>query len=286
VTFGHAAFFGLGAYGTAIPLVHLDIPPHLALAAIISGVGLAALGGAIMGYIALQRRGVYLALITLGLAQLLYFIFFQWNSVTGGDDGLYGIPKPTLGIPGLFVVEFGTPARYYFLSIAVFGIALLGMYKLYHSNLGRAFMAIRENEQRARYLGYNVNRLMLASFVLSAAFSGLAGSIYAFHLSFVGLSTLHWIISGEVNFFVILGGVHTFVGPAIGAGLYFVIRDNLADLVSYWQLPVGLIFIGIVLFFPDGLIGTIRSKVKRDITLQSHSQRMIERMNDQEREEN
>lgn len=281
ITFGHAAFFGLGAYGAAIPLAHLGIPPWLALATIIVGVMLSAVGGAIFGLIALQRRGTYLALITLALAQLVYFLFYQWEAVTGGDNGLYGITTPELGIPGVFSIPINSPELYFIFTVLIFGVAAVVLYRLLHSNFGRALAAVRDNEQRARYMGYNVDRLRLGSFTISAAFSGLAGALYTFHLNFVGLGTLNWVLSGEVNFFVILGGVHTFGGPVIGAGLYYVIKDALSVQTELWEIPVGLIFIAIVLFFPEGIVGTIKEWLAENTEMLEGTQSQAERTDGQ-----
>lgn len=262
VTFGHAAFFGGGAYGTALFVAHLQPSPMLAWLGFATGVGLATLLGVIIGWFALRRRGVYLALITLAFAQLVYFVAFQWTEVTGGDNGLYGISAPALTLPGVGTISFSELDAFYFLALVVVSLSLFAIKRLYRSNLGKVFVAIRENEQRTRYLGYDVDNHMLTSFTISAAFAGLAGTLYAFALNFVGVGLLHWSFSGEVNFHVILGGVTAFAGPAVGAILYYLLKDTISLLVEIWELPVGLIFIAIVLFLPDGLIGTLTDRVE------------------------
>lgn len=266
LTFGHAAFFGLGAYGAGLYLVHVDPPSGLGLLGIPIGMMLAMLGGFLIGALSLRRRGTYLALITLAFGEMLYFTVFQWESLTGGDDGLIGMSTPGIGIPGVFVFQFedllggliSSRMVFFVFVLAIFTVALYAMRRLKHSNIGHVFNAIRENDDRARFLGYDVYRYRLAAFVLSAAFSGLAGSLYPAFLNFVGLDTLSWLLSGEVNFFVLLGGVNTFVGPAVGSLAYYFITDYISALTDHWELFVGLIFIGLVLYLPEGIIGTAK----------------------------
>lgn len=267
LTFGHAAFFGLGAYGCGIVLVHMEIEPHLAWVGILVGVLAAAVGGFIIAALSLRRTGTYLALITLGFAQLLWFVAFQWYDVTGGDDGLVGVTTPELGIPGVFVIDFRSQLDMYFFLLAFFAISLFIMNVLRRSNFGRVLNAIRENENRAKFLGYDVYRYKLASFTISATFTGVAGTLYAIYLNIVSLATLHWLLSGEVNFWVLLGGVNSFVGPVLGAGVYYYARDTLATMTDFWQLPVGLLFIAIVLFLPEGIIPTMKEKMTERLNL-------------------
>lgn len=265
LTFGHAAFFGLGAYGSGMFLSHLNFPEWLGLLALLTGVGLALVGGFVIGLLSLRRKGSYLALITLAFAQMIYFVFFQWESLTGGDDGLFGISAPALGIPGVFLIELdddllGVIPGHVTFYIFVLTVVLAGVWMLLaikRSHFGRALNAIRENENRARYLGYDVFRYKLAAFSISAMFAGLAGAIYPIHLNFVGLSTLHWVLSGEVNFFVLMGGIHTFAGPVVGTAAYYFLNDTISAFTTHWQLPVGLILIAIVLYFPEGILGTL-----------------------------
>jgi branched-chain amino acid transport system permease protein len=258
LTFGHAAFFGLGAYGTGSLLVVLDFPATLAWVGLAFGVLLAALGGLVIGGLALRRRGTYLALITLAFAQMLWFIAFQWRSVTGGDDGLVGVPTPALGLPGSPIVEFNGQIAFYALALVIFLVSMVLLRRVRNSHFGKTLNAIRENENRAEFLGYDTYRYRLGAFVVSAAFSGVAGALYPLFLNIVGLNTLHWRFSGEVIFFVLLGGVSTFTGPVLGAGIFLFIRDGISTLTEFWQLPVGLLFVVIVLYFPEGVLGTLR----------------------------
>lgn len=260
LTFGHAAFFGLGAYGTGAIIVNLNVPPTLVWVGLLCGVLIAAVGGAVIGGLALRREGTYLALITLAIAQLLWFIAFQWRSVTGGDDGLVGVPKPAIGLPGAPIFEFRSQIAFYALALAIFLVSMFIIQRIRNSHFGKTLNAIRENENRAEFLGYDTHQYKLATFIISAAFSGLAGALYPFFLNIVGLNTLHWQLSGEVNFFVLLGGIGTLTGPVLGAGAYLLIRDSISAWVSYWQLPVGLLLIALVLYFPEGLLGTAKDR--------------------------
>ena len=266
LTFGHAAFFGLGAYGCGLFLAHVDYPAGLGLIGIPIGVLVAVVAGLLIGALSLRRRGTYLALITLAFGEMIYFIVFQWESLTGGDDGLYGMSTPGIGIPGVYVFEFeelfdGLVTSNMLLFVFVFLVFVASLYamrRLKHSNLGHIFNAIRENEDRASFLGYDVYRYRLIAFVVSAGFSGLAGALYPIFLSFVGLDTLSWLLSGEVNFFVLLGGIGTFVGPLVGSVSYYFITDYISAVTDHWELFVGLIFIGLVLYLPEGIVGTAR----------------------------
>lgn len=266
LTFGHAAFFGLGAYGYGLFLVHFDPPAGLGFLGIIVGVVLALVGGLVIGALSLQRRGTYLALITLAFGEMLYFITFQWESLTGGDDGLFGMSTFGIGVPGVYVFEFEdtlggliTGEDLFLLFVLfVFVATLYAIRRIKQSNLGHTFNAIRENEDRASFLGYDVDRYRLIAFVISAGFSGLAGSLYPALLNFVGLDTLNWLLSGEVNFFVLLGGINTFVGPAVGGITYYFLTDYISAFTDHWELFVGLIFIALVLYLPEGVVGTTR----------------------------
>ena len=266
LTFGHAAFFGLGAYGYGLFLAHVDPPTGLGFIGIFTGVALALVGGLVIGVLSLRRRGTYLALITLAFGEMLYFIVFQWESLTGGDDGLFGMSTFGIGVPGVFVFQFedtlggavSGQALFLLFVLAVFVVALYAIRRLKQSNLGHVFNAIRENEDRANFLGYDVDRYRLIAFVISAGFSGLAGSLYPALLNFVGLDTLSWLLSGEVNFFILLGGIGTFVGPVVGSIAYYFITDYISAFTSHWELFVGLIFIALVLYLPEGIVGTAR----------------------------
>lgn len=266
LTFGHAAFFGAGAYGAALFNVYISPVPSAALLNILVGILVALLVGFFIGAISLKRKGLALGLITLAFAQMIFFIVTQMNDITGGTDGLFGLSSPEVGIPGVVTVPVSTSRSYFVFALVVFTISAYLLRHIKHSNFGRVLNAIRENEERARFLGYKVYWYKLGAFTVSAAFSGLAGSLYALHINFVGTDTLLWILSGEVNFYVLLGGINTLIGPFIGAGIYIVLKDNISVLVEAWQLPIGVIIILIILFFPKGIVGEIKSKVLKNDT--------------------
>lgn len=264
LTFGHAAFFGLGAYGYALFVVHSGVTGFGPWLGILVGMGLAAFGGLIIGALALRLGGTYLALVTLAIAQAIWFVAFQLRSWTGGDDGLVGVERPAVEIPGVFSINLADPMMFFFFALAILTVSMVILDRLRRSNFGRVLIAIRENENRAKFLGYDTYRYKLGAFVVSAGFSGLAGVLYPIFLSIVTLQTLHWLLSGEVNFWVILGGLHTFVGPILGTGVYIVLRDWSTELTSYWRIPVGLLIVLIVLYAPEGMLLKIRQILSRE----------------------
>src|SRR6059036_877460 len=225
LSFGHAAYWGLGAYGTGIALAKLKVGSlWLALGA---GVGLALLGGAFVGFFALRRRGIYFSMLTLAFAQLLYFIAFHLADWTGGDDGLRGIPQLKLGLAGFSLPVDSTLGFYYF-SYALVGLAVAGLKRILDSPFGAVLRAIRENTDRAVACGYDVNRVKLLSFVFSALFTGLAGSLDALRLTVVPVDSLYWTTSGQVVIMTLLGGAGTFFGPFVGAATFLILEDRIA----------------------------------------------------------
>ena len=231
LSFGHAAYYGLGAYGAGILLAKL----HFASVwgALGAGLLMAGAGGAIIGFFCLRRHGIYFAMLTLAFAQLLYFIGFHLSSWTGGDDGLRGIPQLTLGFP----------------------VALLK--RILDSPFGAVLQAIRENSDRAVACGYDIDRVKLLSFVFSAMFAGLAGALDALRLTVVPIESLYWTTSGQVVMMTLLGGAGTFFGPFVGATAFLVLEDRLSAFTESWPLVIGAIFSAFVLFLPRGIWGTI-----------------------------
>ena len=253
LSFGHAAYYGLGAYGTGIALAKLKIG-SLWLG-IVAGPLLAVLGGAAIGYFCLRRRGIYFAMLTLAFAQLLYFVAFHLADVTGGDDGLRGIPQLPLNVFGWKFDLEGSLAFYYFTFVLVW-LSVAGLKRILDSPFGTVLQAIRENGDRASACGYDVRRVKHLSFVFSALFAGLAGGLDALRLSVVPVESLYWVTSGQVVIMTLLGGAGTFFGPFVGAGTYLVLGDRLAVFTERWPLVIGLIFMTFVLFLPKGIWGT------------------------------
>jgi branched-chain amino acid transport system permease protein len=259
LSFGHAAYWGLGAYGTGIALAKLKVGSlWLGLAA---GLGLAALGGAAIGLFCLRRRGIYFAMLTLAFAQLLYFVGFHLADVTGGDDGLRGIDRPPLTLPGI-TIPLDTSLAFYYFVFATVTLAVAGLKRILDSPFGAVLQAIRENSDRAVACGYNVTRVKHLSFVFSALFAGLAGALDALRLNVVPIESLYWSTSGQVVIMTLLGGAGTFFGPFVGATTWLVLEDRLATFTESWPLVVGAIFMAFVLFLPKGIWGTLLARLE------------------------
>jgi branched-chain amino acid transport system permease protein len=258
LSFGHAAYFGLGAYGAGIALAKIGWSSVWVALAL--GVGAAAVGGAIIGFFALRRRGIYFAMLTLAFAQLLYFVAFHLASVTGGDDGLRGIPTLTLGLLA-WRIPLGNPTNFHFFALALVAVAILVLRRILDSPFGAVLAAIRENTDRAQACGYDVQRVKLVSFVFSAAFTGLAGALDALRITVVPVEALYWSTSGQAVIMTLLGGAGTFFGPFVGAGTFLVLQDRLALVTEAWPLVIGLIFMAFVLFLPQGIWGTLLARL-------------------------
>jgi len=254
LSFGSAAYWGLGAYGTGIVLAKLKVTSlWLALGA---GLGAAVAGGALFGFFCLRRRGIYFAMLTLAFAQLLYFIGFHLADWTGGDDGLRGIAVPAVTLPGLRIPLDRSVVFYYFALVLV-GLAVAALKRILDSPFGTVLQAIRENSDRAAACGYDISRVKHLSFVFSALFCGLAGSLDALRLTVVPIESLHWSTSGQVVIMTLLGGAGTFFGPFVGAGTFLVLEDLISARTESWPLVIGLIFMAFVLFLPKGIWGTL-----------------------------
>ena len=254
LSFGSAAYWGLGAYGTGIALAKLKVTSlWVALGA---GLGAAALGGALFGFFCLRRRGIYFAMLTLAFAQLLYFIGFHLADWTGGDDGLRGIAVPAVTLPGARIALDRSVVFYYFALVLV-GLAVAALKRILDSPFGAVLQAIRENADRATACGYDISRIKHLSFIFSALFCGLAGSLDALRLTVVPIESLHWSTSGQVVIMTLLGGAGTFFGPFVGAGTFLVLEDLIAARTESWPLVIGLIFMAFVLFLPRGIWGTL-----------------------------
>jgi branched-chain amino acid transport system permease protein len=253
LSFGHAAYFGASAYVTGWLVTAMGWGT---VAGILGGVTVSMLLGLVIGAIAVRRQGIYFAMITLALAQVVYFICLEAN-FTGGENGLQGIPRGSI----LGVVGLGDDRTMYYFVLAVF----LGVYvlirRIVHSPFGQVLKAIRANEPRAISLGYKVDRYKLTAFVISASLSGLAGSLKALVLGFVTLSDVSQGNSGEVILMTLLGGSGTFLGPVIGANLVVTLQEYLSDLVGAWvSVIIGAIFVVCVLIFRRGFVGEIQRR--------------------------
>jgi len=258
LSFGHAAYWGLGAYGTGIALAKLQVG-SLWLA-LLAGPALAVVGGVVIGFLCLRRRGIYFAMLTLAFAQLLYFVGFHLADVTGGDDGLRGISVPPLVLPGLRI-PLDTSLAFYYFAFALVALAVAGLKRILDSPFGAVLQAIRENSDRAVACGYDATRVKHLSFVFSALFAGLAGALDALRLNVVPIESLYWSTSGQVVIMTLLGGAGTFFGPFVGAATWLVLEDRLAVFTESWPLVVGAIFMAFVLFLPKGIWGTLLARL-------------------------
>ena len=256
LSFGHAAFFGGAAYVCGWLVEALHWPPEWG---ILAGVVVAALLGLCMGLLAIRRQGIYFAMITLALAQMVFFVCLQ-APFTGGEDGLQGVPRGTLF--GLLPLRSDT-VMYYFVAV-VFVLSFMLISRIVHSPYGQVLKMIRENEPRAISLGYQVDRYKLLAFVLSAALSGLAGSLKTLVMGFASLEGVHWANSGEVILMTLVGGVGTFLGPVLGAGIVVSLQNELADKVGAWvTVIIGVIFVLCVLTFRRGIVGEVLAYFER-----------------------
>ena len=250
LSFGHAAFMGSAAYATGWLVRSAGWPPEFG---IIAGVAIAAVLGLVVGLIAIRRQGIYFAMITLAMAQMVYFVCLQ-APFTGGEDGLQGVPRGKL----LGLIPLDDDRVLYYFVLAVFVAVFLFILRVVHSPYGQILKAIRENEPRAVSLGYDVDRYKLLAFVLSTAIAGLAGAMKTMLLGFATLSDVHWSLSGEVVLMTLLGGMGTFAGPVIGAFTIVGLQDFLADRVGSWvTVIIGATFVVCVIAFRRGFVGEL-----------------------------
>lgn len=253
LSFGHAALLGAGAYLCGIAIVHYDVPWYLA---IIIGMLSGVVTAAAIGALATRTRGIYFAMVTLALSQCVYYIFYQAEDWTGGENGLRGINVREIGAFGLHF-DFIEPLNRYYVVTGFVILALIFLSRILASPFGAVIEAVRENEERASASGYNVKLVRLITFTLSGAFCGLAGSLYALHLSTVPIEIMHYETSGLAVMMCLLGGMGTFFGPFVGAAVFLILENFVSLWTIHWQLVVGAIFIGCVLFFPRGIWGTL-----------------------------
>ncbi len=252
LSFGHAAFFGFAAYVSGWVVTALGWTPELAL---LAGAATGAVLGLLIGAVAIRRQGIYFAMITLALAQMVYFVCLQ-APFTGGEDGLQGVPRGNL----FGLLSLASDTSMYFFTVLVFVLCFMAITRIVTSPFGQVLKMIRENEPRAVSLGYQVERYKLLAFVLSASLAGLAGSLKTLVMGFATLTDVHWSMSGEVILMSLLGGVGTFFGPVLGAGVVISLQNLLADKVGAWvTVIIGAIFVLCVLAFRKGLVGEIEA---------------------------
>src|SRR5437016_5894132 len=260
VSFGHSAFFGLGMYGAAAALLMVR-PPNLWLA-LAAGLVAAAAVAVFVAYFSTRLRDIYFSITTLVFSQIFYVVIFTWTEVTGGENGLT-FSRPALAIPGLFSVPFTTETLHWFV-LAVVTISFLTIRRVTQSPFGMVLQAIRENEPRARAIGYAVERYKIVAVMLSGLFAGLAGILYAIQNKFAAPDFVFFLVSGEVVIFNVMGGIGTLVGPIAGAAFFLLLREGLSRyFTEYYLIPVGIIFTAMVIFMPQGLLGFARRRLNQ-----------------------
>lgn len=256
LSFGHAAFLGTAGYICGMLVRDVGVTPEVG---IIGGTLVAGLLGWVFGVLAIRRSGIYFAMITLALAQMVFFFALQWKA-TGGEDGLQGVPRGHL----FGVIDLSNNLAMYYLVFAVFCIGFFIIYRAIHSPFGQILKAIRENEPRAMSLGYDVAKFKLLAFVLSAGLAGLAGATKTLVFQLASLTDVHWHMSGEVVLMTLLGGMGTIFGPVIGAAAIVTLETQLADKVGSWVTVImGAIFVLCVLAFRRGIAGEFKALIKR-----------------------
>jgi branched-chain amino acid transport system permease protein len=258
LSFGHAAYFGLGAYGTAMTIKYLA--PSTPLAIVIGAI-VGTIAAALIGALIVKRRGTYFAMVTIAFGQVFYFIAFRWSEVTGGDDGLTGWHRQVINLGLANIDIMGNDKAFYYMVLVVFAAAAGIMALLLRSPFGRTLIAIRENEQRARFLGIPVEQHIWLAFVISCLFASLAGTLYALLNNFTDPRALRWDLSGNFVIMAVLGGMRSFWGPLVGAAIFVVLQDYISSQTENWMSFIGLFFVLVVLFFPRGVLGIIKRKV-------------------------
>ncbi len=255
VSFGHSAFFGLGMYGAAAALLTSQ-PPNLWLA-LVYGLVAAAAVAAFVAYFSTRLRDIYFAITTLIFSQIFYVVIFTWTAVTGGENGL-NFDQPALGFGRALAIPFTPTILHWFVLGVVAGSYLL-LRRITQSPFGMVLQSIRENEARTRAIGYPVERYKIVAVMLSGLFAGLAGVLYAIQNQFAAPDFVFFLVSGETVIYNVIGGIGTLVGPILGAGFFILLREGLSRfLTEYYLIPLGVIFIAVVIFLPQGLLGFAR----------------------------
>lgn len=253
---GHAASFGISAY--TVGLLSLKVT-SVFFAVMGAALGASLALSALLAVLAIRSRGVYFLMITLALAQVLWGIAFQWRSLAGGDDGLTGIRRPSLGIP----VSLAEAANFYYLVLVFFVLVVVVLSVLVRSPFGNALRGIRESESRMASLGYNVWLYKFLAFVIAGTVGGVAGMLSAYHIGYVSPADLSILLSAKVMLMVILGGAGTLIGPALGAALIVLLENFVSAQTERWTFILGAIYVSVVLFAPQGILGTFKLKPRQ-----------------------
>jgi branched-chain amino acid transport system permease protein len=257
LSFGQAAYFGLGAYGAGMTLKYLAASTPLA---IVIGTLVGGVAATLLGPLVMRRRGIYFAMITIAIGQLFYFIMVRWNEVTGGEDGLSGFRRQDIHLGGIVIPL--TEMNFYYLVLICFSIAVGVMWTLLQSPLGHTWVAIRENRRRMEFLGIRVERYVWAAFAIAGFITAFAGALNALLFNFTSPQDLHWILSGNFVIMIVLGGMRSFFGPLLGVIIFVVAQDYLSSVTGNWMTFIGMIFVLIVLLFPKGVLGIFNRRAE------------------------
>jgi len=252
-SFGHAAYFGLGAYGSVLGWIHIKGLSFMS--GVLLGGLLAGLVGLILGAFLVRMSGTYFALLTFAFNQLIWAIAWKWRDVTGGDDGLGKFPKPDL-----LGISMKDPANFYYVSVISIGICLFICWYFIKTPLGNVVMSIKSNEERAKFIGFNVNASKMIFLTILGFFAGISGALFAQFQEFISTTTIDMGMSTNVLFMAFIGGIGYFWGPVIGSGIFVYLSEYLSSFTDRWEFFFGLIFVSIVIFAPQGLMGIIRTK--------------------------
>jgi branched-chain amino acid transport system permease protein len=260
LSFGHAAYFGLAAYGVGMTIKYLVPSTPLAM---LVGIGVGTLAAMVIGALIVKLRGVYFAMVTIAFGQVFFFVAFRWNEFTGGDDGLTGWKRQAVDLPFTSVDILGNDIAFYYLVLAVFALCVATMALILRSPFGRTLIAIRENERRAQFLGIPVQQHLWLSFVISCFFVSVAGGLYALLNNFVDPRALRWDQSGNFVIMAVLGGMRSFWGPLLGAAIFVALQDYVSSQTENWMSVIGIFFMLIVIFFPRGVLGILKRSVTK-----------------------
>jgi len=261
VSLGHAMFFGIGGYSAAYVMktYSTNLLPILGFALVSAlVVGLA------VGYFSIQTKGIFFVFLTLAFAQFFYLAAFNLTTITGGDNGIT-LPKMTLGVPGTWETVVSRPQGFYYLALGFLILAYLWCHRIVSSPFGKLLVAIRENEERIGFLGFNVRRLKIKAFMISAFLGGIAGALFSSYQDFVSPGMLHWTLSGDFILMSVLGGMGTLIGPVLGGAIILYVGDLLSSLTENWMIFIGSFFVLTILFAPQGILGLLSGKKRKRI---------------------
>jgi branched-chain amino acid transport system permease protein len=256
LSFGQAGFFGVGAYACAKILLAV---PNLFLG-ILGGVAAAGVAALVLGILSVRHTRIYFSMLTLAFGMMIFSIAWKWRDFTGGDDGLVGIPRAPLAIPGVFSLSVASMERYYYVVLVLSLLAIYAMYRLVRSPLGLTLQAIRDSETRAQFAGVPVRKYRLAAFTIAGLYAGLAGALLTPLENTVTPPVAHWTMSAEPVLATLMGGIHTFTGPIVGSILFILIKDVVMRFTEYWLICFGVIVVAMVMCFPSGIMSLFEKR--------------------------